>query len=129
METIEMKERKAGMCQNPACESCTGMNIPALPPQGYMLSNGGIVRDLNHELPPEVGTEWTEHEEHIFRAIQYQSGTRAEAIRAYRRNPTRYLRRRFCVDTTGNDWHFLPEDARSNQIACNSSCRTAAEAA
>jgi hypothetical protein len=118
----------AGFCQNPACESCTGMNIPALPPAAFMLANGGISRNLNHDLPAEVGTEWTEHEEHVFRAIQYSGGTRGAAIRAYRRNPFRYLARRFCVDRTGQDWHFLTENARGNQTACNAECRAAATA-
>lgn len=106
-------------------ESDKPQTISALPPRGYMISNGSLTRDLNHDLPQDTATAWTEHEERIFRAIQYEGGERAAAIREYQRNQQAYLTRRFCADTTGSDYHFLPLGARANQRTCGASCRAA----
>jgi hypothetical protein len=93
-----------------------------------MLSSGSIIRAFNRDLPVEALAPWTDDEERIFRAIQYEGGDRMSAIRAYRRNPALYFNRRFCADVTGGDWHFLPESSFANQRVCNSSCRAALSA-
>jgi hypothetical protein len=98
--------------------------ISALLPKELMMSNGSVTRNLNYDVPAESRT-WPEHENNIFRAIQYFGGDRLAAIRDYRRNPAKYLHRRFCADVTGGDFHFLPEDARASQTFCNASCRSA----
>jgi hypothetical protein len=96
--------------------------ISALLPKELMISSGSVTRNLNYDVPSESGT-WTEHENKIFRAIQYLGGDRLAAVRDYRRNPAKYLHRRFCADMTAGDFHFLPEDARASQTCCTASCR------
>jgi hypothetical protein len=102
--------------------------ISALPPRGYMISGGSFVRDLNYDLPEDASTEWTEHEEHIFRAIMLETGwPRYLAICAYRRGDP-ISKRRLCRDTSGGEWHFLPEGIRANGMYCDSECARASKA-
>ena len=120
-----------GCCQDPQCAQCCesgstpGARIGALPPRGYMISNGTVTRDLNHNLP-ESPNAWTEEAQRFIRAIQVETGCdRIAAIRAYRRGDA-ITRRRFCADTSAGDYHFLPAGARANVLYCDASCRSSA---
>jgi hypothetical protein len=120
-----------GCCQDPQCAQCCesgstpGARIGALPPRGYMISNGSLIRDPNHDLPA-LPNAWTEAAQRIIRAIQVDTGCdRMAAIRAYRRGDA-IARRRFCADTSAGDYHFLPADARGNVLYCDASCRASA---
>ena len=124
MSIVEMKksERIFGSCQDPACERCKSMTVPALPPPGYALSAGSLNHDLNHGVPV-LPDAWTEMAQRIVRAIQVETGcTRLAAIRAYRRGDV-VCCRRLCGDTSGGDYHFLPADARGNVLFCDRECR------
>jgi hypothetical protein len=99
--------------------------ISALPPRGYMISNGSLTRDVNHDLPQEERrTEWTENEQHIIRAVQVETGCdRPTAIRALVRRDAVTVGRTFCADTSGGDFHFLPLGARKTKVVCGPDCR------
>lgn len=104
-------------------ESRKPQTISALPPRGYMISSGSLTRDVNHDLPQDPAKEWTEHEQRIIRAIQIDTGCdRPAAVRMLARRDA-IVSRRFCGDTSGNDFHFLPDGARKGMVFCDPDCR------